>query len=74
MITQYLLPDTAEQAVAELASGAAVMGGGTTVMPAVHAGTLDAESATVSRRWPSSRDLTSSLVTAARRMPVSIKV
>lgn len=43
MITQYLLPDSAEQAVAELASGAAVMGGGTTVMPAVHAGALDAE-------------------------------
>jgi CO/xanthine dehydrogenase FAD-binding subunit len=43
MINQYLLPDTADQAVAELASGAAVMGGGTTVMPAVHAGTLDAE-------------------------------
>jgi aerobic carbon-monoxide dehydrogenase medium subunit len=43
MITQYLLPDSAEQAVAELASGTAVMGGGTTVMPAVHAGTLDAE-------------------------------
>ena len=43
MITQYLLPDSAEQAVAELASGAAVMGGGTTVMPRVHAGTLDAE-------------------------------
>jgi CO/xanthine dehydrogenase FAD-binding subunit len=42
MITQYLLPDSAEQAVAELASGAAVMGGGTTVMPAVHAGALDA--------------------------------
>jgi CO/xanthine dehydrogenase FAD-binding subunit len=43
MITQYLLPDSAEQAVAELASGAAVMGGGTTVMPAVHSGALDAE-------------------------------
>jgi CO/xanthine dehydrogenase FAD-binding subunit len=43
MITQYLLPDSADAAVAELASGAAVMGGGTTVMPAVHAGTLDAE-------------------------------
>ena len=43
MITQYLLPDSAEQAVAELASGAAVMGGGTIVMPAAHAGTLDAE-------------------------------
>ena len=43
MITQYLLPDSAEQAVAELAPGAAVMGGGTTVMPAAHAGALDAE-------------------------------
>jgi CO/xanthine dehydrogenase FAD-binding subunit len=43
MITQYLLPDSGDAAVAELASGAAVMGGGTTVMPAVHAGTLDAE-------------------------------
>ena len=43
MITQYLLPESADAAVAELASGAAVMGGGTTVMPAVHAGTLDAE-------------------------------
>jgi carbon-monoxide dehydrogenase medium subunit len=43
MITEYLLPDSAEQAVAELASGAAVMGGGTTVMPAVHAGALEAE-------------------------------
>jgi CO/xanthine dehydrogenase FAD-binding subunit len=42
MITEYLLPDSAEQAVAELASGAAVLGGGTTVMPAVHAGALDA--------------------------------
>jgi CO/xanthine dehydrogenase FAD-binding subunit len=43
MISHYLLPDSAEQAVAELADGAAVMGGGTTVMPAVHAGALDAE-------------------------------
>jgi CO/xanthine dehydrogenase FAD-binding subunit len=42
VITQYLLPDSAEEAVAELASGVAVMGGGTTVMPAVHAGALDA--------------------------------
>jgi CO/xanthine dehydrogenase FAD-binding subunit len=42
MITQYLLPDSAEQAVAELASGAAVLGGGTLVMPAAHAGALDA--------------------------------
>jgi CO/xanthine dehydrogenase FAD-binding subunit len=43
MITQYLLPDSAEQAVAELASDVAVMGGGTTVMPAAHAGSLEAE-------------------------------
>jgi aerobic carbon-monoxide dehydrogenase medium subunit len=43
MITQYLLPDSAEQAVAELAPDVAVMGGGTTVMPAANAGALDAE-------------------------------
>jgi carbon-monoxide dehydrogenase medium subunit len=43
MISQYLLADSAEQAVAELASGAAVLGGGTLLMPAAHAGTLDAE-------------------------------
>jgi CO/xanthine dehydrogenase FAD-binding subunit len=43
MITQYLLPDSAEQAVAELAPDVTVMGGGTTVMPAAHAGALDAE-------------------------------
>ena len=42
MITEYLLPDSAEKAVAELTGGAAVMGGGTTVMPAVHAGALNA--------------------------------
>jgi CO/xanthine dehydrogenase FAD-binding subunit len=42
MISQYLLPDSAEQAVAELAPGVAVMGGGTTVMPAVHVGALEA--------------------------------
>ena len=42
MITQYLLPESAEQAVAELSPGVAVMGGGTTVMPAVHVGALDA--------------------------------
>jgi CO/xanthine dehydrogenase FAD-binding subunit len=42
MITEYLLPDSADAAVAELAPGVAVMGGGTTVMPAVHAGALDA--------------------------------
>ena len=43
MISEYLLPDSAERAVAELAGGAAIMGGGTTVMPAVHAGSLDHE-------------------------------
>jgi CO/xanthine dehydrogenase FAD-binding subunit len=42
MISQYLLPGSAEEAAAELAPGVAVMGGGTTVMPAVHAGALDA--------------------------------
>ena len=40
MITEYLLPDSPERAVAEL-SDAVVMGGGTTVMPAAHAGALD---------------------------------
>jgi CO/xanthine dehydrogenase FAD-binding subunit len=43
MITEYLLPDSADEAIAELASGGAVMGGGTTVMAAVHAGALEAE-------------------------------
>jgi CO/xanthine dehydrogenase FAD-binding subunit len=42
MITQYLLPESAEEAAAKLGAEVAVMGGGTTVMPAVHAGTLDA--------------------------------
>jgi CO/xanthine dehydrogenase FAD-binding subunit len=41
MISQYLLPGSAEEAAAELAPDVAVMGGGTTVMPAVHAGALD---------------------------------
>jgi CO/xanthine dehydrogenase FAD-binding subunit len=41
MITQYLLPDSADAAVAEL-QDAVVMAGGTTVMPAAHAGSLDA--------------------------------
>jgi CO/xanthine dehydrogenase FAD-binding subunit len=41
MISQYLLPGSAEEAAAELAD-AVVMGGGTTVMPMVHAGALDA--------------------------------
>ena len=40
MITQYLLPDSADAAVAEL-HDAVVMAGGTTVMPAAHAGALD---------------------------------
>jgi CO/xanthine dehydrogenase FAD-binding subunit len=43
VITSYLLPDSAEAAVAELAPDVAVLGGGTVVMPAAHAGTLDAE-------------------------------
>lgn len=42
MIKEYLLPDSAESVVAEL-SDAVVMGGGTTVMPAAHAGALAAE-------------------------------
>jgi carbon-monoxide dehydrogenase medium subunit len=42
VIKEYLLPDSAETAVAELRD-AVVMGGGTTVMPAVHAGALAAE-------------------------------
>lgn len=41
MITQYLLPDSADAAVAEL-QDAVIMAGGTTVMPAAHAGALDA--------------------------------
>ena len=40
MITQYLLPDSADAAVAEL-QDAVIMAGGTTVMPAAHAGALD---------------------------------
>jgi CO/xanthine dehydrogenase FAD-binding subunit len=42
MISQYLLPGSAEEAASQLGAGVAVMGGGTTVMPAVHAGALDA--------------------------------
>jgi CO/xanthine dehydrogenase FAD-binding subunit len=41
MISQYLLPGSAEEAAAELLD-AVVMGGGTTVMPAVLAGAVDA--------------------------------
>jgi CO/xanthine dehydrogenase FAD-binding subunit len=41
MISQYLLPGSAEEAAAEL-QDAVIMAGGTTVMPAAHAGALDA--------------------------------
>jgi CO/xanthine dehydrogenase FAD-binding subunit len=41
MITQYLLPTSAEEAAAEL-KDAVVLAGGTTVMPLVHAGAVDA--------------------------------
>jgi len=41
LITEYLLPESAEKAVAELGAGV-IMGGGTTVMPAALAGALDA--------------------------------
>jgi CO/xanthine dehydrogenase FAD-binding subunit len=41
MITQYLLPGSAEEAAAEL-QDAVILAGGTTVMPAAHAGALDA--------------------------------
>jgi CO/xanthine dehydrogenase FAD-binding subunit len=41
MISQYLLPGSAEEAAAELPD-AVIMGGGTTVMPAAQAGALDA--------------------------------
>jgi CO/xanthine dehydrogenase FAD-binding subunit len=40
MITEYLLPGSAEEAAAEL-QDAVIMAGGTTVMPAAHAGALD---------------------------------
>jgi aerobic carbon-monoxide dehydrogenase medium subunit len=43
VVTEYLLPESADEAAAQLAGGAAVMAGGTTVMPAVLAGTLAAE-------------------------------
>ena len=51
MVTEYLLPDSADEAAAQLASGAAVMAGGTTVMPAVLAGSLRADA----RRRPRAR-------------------
>jgi len=43
VVTEYLLPDSADQAASQLAGGGAVMAGGTTVMPAVLAGSLAAE-------------------------------
>jgi len=43
VITQYLLPSSADAAAAELAGGAALMAGGTTVMPRVLAGGVEAE-------------------------------
>jgi carbon-monoxide dehydrogenase medium subunit len=43
VVTEYLLPSSADEAAAQLAGGAALMAGGTTVMPAVLAGSLGAE-------------------------------
>jgi carbon-monoxide dehydrogenase medium subunit len=40
VVTEYLLPESADEAAAAMADGAAVMAGGTTVMPAVLAGAL----------------------------------
>jgi CO/xanthine dehydrogenase FAD-binding subunit len=40
LVTQYLLPSSADDAAAELTSGAVLMAGGTTVMPRVLAGGL----------------------------------
>jgi carbon-monoxide dehydrogenase medium subunit len=42
VVTEYLLPDSADAAAAQLGDGAALMAGGTTVMPAVLAGALGA--------------------------------
>jgi aerobic carbon-monoxide dehydrogenase medium subunit len=42
LVTEYLLPESAEEAAEQLAAGAAVMAGGTTVMPAALAGALPA--------------------------------
>ena len=42
MVTEYLLPESADEAAAQLADGAAVMAGGTVVMPAAIAGSLAA--------------------------------
>jgi len=43
VVTEYLLPSSADEAAAELAEGAALMAGGTTVMPRVLAGGFEAE-------------------------------
>ena len=43
MITQYLLPTSADEAAEQLAAGAALIAGGTTVMPRVLAGGFEAE-------------------------------
>jgi len=43
LVTRYLLPSSADEAVAHLADGAALIAGGTAVMPRVLAGELDAE-------------------------------
>jgi aerobic carbon-monoxide dehydrogenase medium subunit len=40
VVTEYLLPGSADEAAAQLAGGAALMAGGTTVMPRVLAGSL----------------------------------
>jgi CO/xanthine dehydrogenase FAD-binding subunit len=43
VVTEYLLPSSADEAAAQLAGGAALMAGGTTVMPSALAGALGAE-------------------------------
>jgi CO/xanthine dehydrogenase FAD-binding subunit len=43
LVTQYLLPSSADEAAAQLTEGAALMAGGTTVMPRVLAGGFEAE-------------------------------
>jgi aerobic carbon-monoxide dehydrogenase medium subunit len=42
VVTEYLLPSSADEAAEQLAGGAALIAGGTTVMPRVLAGKLDA--------------------------------
>jgi CO/xanthine dehydrogenase FAD-binding subunit len=43
VVTEYLLPSSADEAAAQLAGGGALMAGGTIVMPRALAGGLDAE-------------------------------